>query len=182
MRQAKRDGVQQAPTDSDARFSHISAMIVASIDPGTSESALVVWDGRTVLRHAILTNEQMMEAIRQPELVPGLLAIEQIKSFGRPVGDEVFSTCVMIGRFYQIATDRGIRVMLVPRMEVKMSICHSPRAKDAHIRIALIDRLGKPGTKKAPGPTYGITSHEWQALALAVTVHDRFNAAPTDLP
>jgi hypothetical protein len=36
------------------------------------------------------------------------------------------------------------------------------------VRQALIDRLGLQGTKKAPGPTYGIKSHEWAALAVAV--------------
>lgn len=151
-------------------------MIVAAIDPGTSESALVVWDGKTVLRHAILTNEQMMEAIRQPELSPGFLAIEQICSYGRPVGQEVFDTCVMIGRLYQIATDRGFRVILVPRMEVKMTLCHSSRAKDSHIRMAILDRFGGKeravGSSKNRGILYGIASHEWSALALAITVYD----------
>jgi hypothetical protein len=47
------------------------------------------------------------------------------------------------------------------------------RAKDQNIRQALIDRLGPPGTKKNPGPTYGVTSHMWSALAVAVTAHDK---------
>lgn len=153
-------------------------MIVAAIDPGTSESAIVVWDGRTVLRHAILTNEQMLEALRMPE-IPEVVAIEQIKSYGMAVGDEVFATCLMIGRMYQICADRDRRVMLVPRMTVKMHLCNSPRAKDTNIRAALIDRIGKVGTKSNPGQLFGIHTHMFAALALAVTVHDRFNLAQT---
>jgi hypothetical protein len=61
---------------------------------------------------------------------------------------------------------------LVFRKDVKMHLCNSMRAKDANIRTALIDKLGAPGTKKMQGPTYGVTSHAWAALAVAVTAHE----------
>jgi len=32
----------------------------------------------------------------------------------------------------------------------------------------LLDLLGPQGTKAKPGPTYGIKSHSWAALAVAV--------------
>jgi len=57
----------------------------------------------------------------------------------------------------------------VYRKEVKIYLCGSMKAKDPNIRQALIDRLGDPGTKKNPGPTYGVKSHAWSALAVAVT-------------
>jgi hypothetical protein len=40
------------------------------------------------------------------------------------------------------------------------------------VRQALIDRLGPQGTKKNPGPTYGMRSHLWAALAVAVYAGD----------
>jgi len=43
------------------------------------------------------------------------------------------------------------------------------KAKDANIRQALIDKLGPVGTKKSPGPLWGVKSHIWSALAVAVT-------------
>jgi hypothetical protein len=61
---------------------------------------------------------------------------------------------------------------MVKRMKVKMHLCGNSRAKDGNIRQALIDRLGAPGKKKAPGPTFGVVADQWQALALAVTVWD----------
>jgi hypothetical protein len=82
------------------------------------------------------------------------------------VGREVFETCVWIGRFVERL---GI-VTLVYRKDVKLTICGSPRAKDANVRAALIDRLGQVGTKNNPGPLYGMKSHLWSALAVAVTV------------
>lgn len=64
------------------------------------------------------------------------------------------------------------------RRDIKLHLCNSVRAKDANIRQALIDRYGGKekaiGKKKSPGPLYGIKSHMWAALALAVTYHDQY--------
>jgi hypothetical protein len=98
-----------------------------------------------------------------------LCACEMIASYGMAVGKEVFETCVWIGRFVEIAYEP---VQLVYRRDVKLHLCHSPRAKDANVRQALIDRLGPQGTKKNPGPTYGMKSHLWAALAVAVYAGD----------
>jgi hypothetical protein len=68
----------------------------------------------------------------------------------------------------QNAQVQGGDVSLVFRRDVKLHLCDSPRAKDGNVRQALLDRLGPQGTKKAPGPTYGVKSHEWAALAVAV--------------
>ena len=66
------------------------------------------------------------------------------------------------------------------RRAVKLHLCGSARAKDTNIRAALIDRFGGTGGRRAavglkasPGPLYGIRSHEWAALAVAVTWHDQ---------
>jgi hypothetical protein len=93
-----------------------------------------------------------------------------IASYGMAVGREVFETCVWIGRFAEIARQP---VQLVYRRDVKLHLCHSPRAKDANVRQALIDRLGPQGTKKNPGPTYGMKSHLWAALAVGVYAMDK---------
>jgi hypothetical protein len=100
---------------------------------------------------------------------PTLVACEQVASYGMSVGASVFETCNFIGRLQEIC-EGYVPFTLVVRLEVKLAICHSPRANDSAIRTALIELFGAPGTAKAPGPTRGITKDIWAALALAETV------------
>lgn len=144
---------------------------ILAIDPGTTESGWVVYDGR-VCNSGVWPNEQLLAELPRPPNGQ-LLAIEMIASYGMAVGKEVFETCVWIGRFKQawFAPDD---VKFVYRAEVKRLLCGGgvvnwTKAKDANIRQALIDMIGPQGTKKAPGPTYGVRSHAWAALAVAVT-------------
>ena len=107
---------------------------------------------------------------------PNWLIIEQIKSYGMTVSDSIFDTVFWSGRFYQEWVRKlGKAGSRMPRMTVKMHICHNSRAKDSNIRQALIDRFGKPGTKKEPGLTYGLKADMWAAFALAVTWWDQNN-------
>ena len=98
-----------------------------------------------------------------------------IASYGMPVGEETFNTCVWIGRFVQAAMP--IEADLIPLLDVKMALCHDSRAKDANIRRAILDlypatgcgKTPQVGTKKKPGPLYGVKSHSWAALAVGQT-------------
>jgi hypothetical protein len=90
------------------------------------------------------------------------------------VGKEVFDTCVWVGRFlehWRVTKPSPIEanVELIYRREVKLHICGNPRAKDANIRQALIDKFGVVGSKNNQGPLYGVKSHAWAALGVAVT-------------
>jgi hypothetical protein len=145
--------------------------MIFSVDPGTTESGWCEFlDGR-LFRCGILDNEALLARCRVER--PTLFAIEAVASYGMPVGREVFETCFMIGKCLEAVGSRGIPTKLVYRKDVKLHLCGSPRAKDANIRQALIDKLGPVGTKKAPGPLYGVKSHAWAALAVAVTVAER---------
>lgn len=140
--------------------------ITVGIDPGPRESAFVVWDGCRVIQSGDLPNGELAEYLDSAS--DGVtVACEWIESFGMAVGRDVFETVFAIGSFSQHAVLR-----LVPRRDVKMHLCASLRAKDGNIRQALIDRCGVVGTKKNPGPLFGIASHRWSALAVAVTAHD----------
>ena len=69
------------------------------------------------------------------------------------------------------ALDCGLRVRLVYRREVCSVLDVSKGGKDAQVRQRMIEmHPGGCGTKKAPGPLYGVSSHAWQALGLAVAV------------
>ena len=148
-----------------------------AIDPGPEKSALVIWRQGELLLADEFQNNDLLEYLRSEQ---GQLAIaqkdvvvEMIASYGMAVGRETFETCLFIGRIQELCeTIRRGSVKLVYRKEIKLHLCGTHRAKDANVRQALIDRLGAPGTKKAPGPTYGVTGHCWQALAVAVYAED----------
>lgn len=139
---------------------------IMAIDPGTTKSGWVTWDSerRSVAEYAIYDNQNLLNKLHT-FVYADFIAIEMISSYGMPVGREVFSTCLWIGRFMEAARKP---VRLIYRKDVKMHLCQTARAKDANIRTALIEKLGAPGTKKSPGPTYGISGHLWSALAVAI--------------
>ena len=148
-------------------------MIVLGLDPGTEQSALVIWgDGRKIWDHRIDDNELILEFIEGAKSYDGsVLALEKVESFGMPVGKEILRTVFWSGRFAQAWTPK--RFVEVTRKEVKLHLCGSHRATDANIRCALIDRFGKPGVKAAKGLLYGLKGHEYAAFAVAVSFHDQ---------
>ena len=142
-------------------------MRLLAIDPGPEKSAWLVLDGTTPTAWGIDLNEDV-------PLTPGdHLAIEMVQSFGMAVGAEVFETVFWIGRFVEAWQQTFRGYTRVYRKDVKLHMCGTPRAKDANIRQALIDRYGGKeaaiGTKKAPGPLYGIKADLWSALAVGIT-------------
>lgn len=144
----------------------MSTPCILAIDPGTTESGWVYFFGGKVIGAGVMANDELLKTVA--ESAADILAIEMIASYGMAVGKEVFETCVWVGRFQQ-AWRSPKSVRLVYRKDVKLHLCGSPRAKDANIRQALIDKLGPPGKKASPGPTYGVSSHAWAALGVAVT-------------
>lgn len=141
-------------------------MILLAIDPGTNESGWVRMLDDRIVGSGIIGNPELLEQLKTDGA--DRLAIEMIASYGMPVGAETFQTVLWIGRFMQ-AYRNPDAVELIYRKDVKMHLCGSPRAKDPNIRQALIDKIGPQGTKKEPGPTYGVKSHAWAALAVAIT-------------
>ena len=137
--------------------------MILAIDPGTTQSAFVLFDTeeKQILDKAILDNDHILSLIKAQD--DPTVAIEMIASYGMSVGKETFETCVWIGQYKQAAQDMGLDVNLIYRKDVKMHLCGNTRAKDANIRQALIDLLGKDKTK-------GVSKDMWAALGVAVTV------------
>lgn len=147
-----------------------------AIDPGPTESAWIEYDHGTIGRFGIVTNYALLQVVTDSHA--RRLAVEMIASMGMPVGAETFNTCVWIGRLQQRWQDTHLGpARLVLRREVKMHLCGTPAAADKNVRRALIDRYGPGdsvaiGRKATPGPLYGISSHVWQALGVAVTADE----------
>jgi hypothetical protein len=158
--------------------------MILAIDPGTTESAYVMTEGRAVREKGTVENSKLLECIqvwsRRRDLMalegfewPEKMYVEMIASYGMPVGREVFETCVWIGRF--IEAWQGT-YSFVYRKDVKLSLCGTTQAKDGNIRQALIDLYGGKeksiGKKSSPGPLYGVSGDVWAALAVAVYVDE----------
>jgi hypothetical protein len=171
-------------------------VIVVAVDPGYRESAWLSFDGARVIRHAIEPNEYLLMRFWKDawseegfgagayEHKPTCVVFEQIESFGMAVGREVFETVFWTGRLYQAAGRVTTQTKRMPRREVKVHLCQSSRAQDSNIRTALIDRFGGSdaiGKTKSKGPLWGIKSHEWSALAIAVTWYDLHKNDPEEI-
>lgn len=157
--------------------------MILAIDPGCTESGYVAvlphFGSRAadIVESGVVPNRQIRDRIdaffRDAAPLPARVAIEHFQNMGMVVGREVFESVHWAGRFYERCEDGwNTAPQLVYRTKVKLHLCGNPRAKDANIRQALIDRFGVPGTKKNPGGTYGVKSHAWSALAVAAYAID----------
>jgi hypothetical protein len=148
---------------------------VLAIDPGYERSAFVLVDTDPfrVLEHEIGANGPLLvglgilDATYHPESV----VIESLQSYGMPAGRELFETAWWSGRFFQVLSDatvwQKVKIHRPTRPAIKTAVCgRTQGVRDANIRRALLDLYGPQGTRRNPGPTYGLRADEWQALAL----------------
>ena len=149
---------------------------ILAIDPGTTRSAWVLYDAEAscVLERGIQDNSYLLEELRYiddgPDPRPSVAVIEQVASYGMPVGAEVFETVRWSGRFEEAL--HPTPVVQLTRKTIVVHLCGSARAKDPNVRQVLLDRWGGKaaaiGLKKTPGPLYGLHADLWAALAVAV--------------
>lgn len=153
--------------------------MIIGIDPAPSQSAVVVYnhDCRQVLYALTLPNVDVIRELRNLTMLlrmPPTVVIEWINNMGLPVGNSVFETCRQIGRMEAAFIREGWRVELLSRNAIRMQLCgRTAGVNDAVIAQAVINRFGEDrqqavGTKKNPGPLYGIKRDLWQALAVAI--------------
>jgi hypothetical protein len=154
--------------------------VVLALDPGPTQTGWVLFDGVRVVNCGVDRNASVlaMLLLGRRSGVAGEaehLAVEMVASYGMPVGREVFETVVWIGRFQQAWRDPEA-VRLVYRRDVKMHLCGKANAKDPNVRQALLDLFPRTGggatpqigTKAMPGPLYGVSTHVWPALGVAI--------------
>jgi hypothetical protein len=141
---------------------------IIAIDPGTTQSAWLLLAGGVPIQFAIAPNDEVLAMLRRLEAGDAdVVVVEQFESYGMAVGREVFETVRWAGRFEEAAAP--VTVALLPRRAVKLAICSSPKANDANIRAALLDRYGGKAAGRVGGPLAGIVKDLWSALALAIT-------------
>lgn len=166
---------------------------VLAIDPGSEKSGVVLIEGRTVREHSVVDNESLLEQILAYAVdeVAEYCAIEYTPPYtmttrdGRAyVPEQLLTTTAWIGRFEQcwhlMRAEWPARIKR--RDALKYVTGKGSRVGDTQVRQCLIERFGGTkekaiGLKTSPGPLYGITSHEWAALAVAVTFQSQRQAA-----
>ncbi len=150
------------------------------IDPGPRESGVVIYDGKNInYTNPAFNNYALLEFIKlyleDPKNVPCTMAIESIVGYGKAVGVSTFDTAEWVGIFrHAFGLDNAHKIS---RKDIKLHICGSIRAKGKDIRYNILKMFpatggGKTpeiGTKKKPGPLYGVTSHGMSALAVGIT-------------
>ncbi len=159
-------------------------MIILAIDPGSTESGFVLMSNMKILDKGKINNDGLLLYIECCNY--DILAIEMIASYGMAVGQSVFDTCRWIGRFDQMSVVRKKKVESIFRKRnqpekglesVCQYICKNGKARDSNIRQAIIDmypetgggKIPQIGTKKEPGPLYGVSKDIWSAIAVALT-------------
>jgi len=149
-------------------------VIVLGLDPGPEITGWFVWDSesRRGVVHGYDPNETVLSILREvSEDERVVFACEQVVSYGMPVGASVFEMCVWMGRFWQVVDPRPFH--MVSNSAVRAHLCRTHKAKDANVKAALIEKFGPVGTKKKPGPFYGVSGHVWSAAGVAVTYADQ---------
>ena len=109
-----------------------------------------------------------------------LVAIEGLTSYGSIVGATTWETAYVVGYVQRLAEEIGAECVVLTRPDVALALAGSRRATDAQIHEACRDIYRKAGlacgggaepcrgTKAQPGPLYGVRSHAWDALAVAL--------------
>jgi hypothetical protein len=157
---------------------------VLALDPGPTGSALVVFDLITggPLYAFACQNGDMRHELATDLSGADLLIVELTKPYARQtqnghsyVPTEVQTAAFEAGRMVEAW---GKSFELMTRTDVKKWLLGRATGTDANVRDCLYDRYGGSrksavGTKKAPGPLYGIVKDQMAALAVAVAWNDK---------
>lgn len=139
--------------------------LVIGIDPGTTQSAFVAWNGDTIDGLGYEPNPKLAKYLRGIDSQT-CVVFESVTHYGQAVGRTTFQTVFWTGRLFQVARDTvgPYQVSRLPRSAVKKHLRLDQTANDKNVREAVIRLLGRD-----PRDYYNLKSHQWQALALAIT-------------
>jgi hypothetical protein len=156
---------------------------IIAIDPGPDTSGIVIlkfekWPPSVVMA----MRDAKLDDIRKFITEYGIdtVIVEWLTSYGSVVGRTVLDTARIVGRVQEMAFGLGCIFGKMTRPDVGLELCQTKRAKGANLSEAIreiyhnakLDIGGGSdpcrGTKKEPGPLYGIALGEHEGSALAV--------------
>jgi hypothetical protein len=115
---------------------------IMGVDPGSAETAYcLVNEDLSIMRANKISNQEFLNYLSMIRF-PFELAIEGIQSYGMVVGREIFDTCYMIGRTYQVCENSSIGKAIYNRPEYARAICGVGKVNDAVLRQVLMTRFG----------------------------------------
>lgn len=160
-------------------------MRILAIDPGPTEHGWVLLDtvtwrllGVGSVRHEECDLAWARSLVADDPDVEGRCAMESPEPLGMPLSHDLLAT---IRKEQQLA-DRFPGALRITRKEVKREVCGKTNVNATTCDMALRARYCErhaceekllKGTKNAPGPLYGISSHAWAALGVAEVVASR---------
>ncbi len=159
-------------------FSSGSCLRDSPNDPEPAKSAI------DSMRRAFLRAVPMIRGVIVegcPEGKPSVIVVERLRGVGKhPASGAEWDAQWVAGRVIEAGYESTTDVVVsLRRTDVKLHLLGSVAGNDAQVNRALYDRFGGDrrravGTKKNPGPLYGVgAKHHLQALALAVVWFER---------
>lgn len=152
-------------------------MIVVGIDPGPEKCGFVAWETREHPLWKLVTADavsvaELFGAIAAEQ--PGAVVCEDLTAQGSVLGRHTIETAKVCGELRYFCRERNYPLHFVTRIAVKKHLLGRASGNDAQVREALAERFGPGrqkawGTKKSPGPLYGLKGHSVQALAVLLT-------------
>lgn len=164
-----------------------SLATVWAIDPGPETSALVIFDVHQFKPVEMIeaVNPEIRLRLRRDIGRPNSLALieytppytMQTKGGHAYVPSQVVTTAIELGRMVEVVDQAsgGGHFVLISRGDVKKHLLGRANGNDTAVGAAILDRYGgtttkAKGTKKEPGPLYGLSgNHLRAALAVAIT-------------
>lgn len=145
-------------------------MRILGIDPGPKKSGWALWDAdeqRVVESESQAENEKLELHLYGNQQLFDALAVERVSYYGKTVGADVFETAYWSGRF--AANVQPEEVVRPKFSEIAKHFCgRSQGVNESVVARAIRDAYGEKGTKKEPGPFYGVSGHAWSAVAVAI--------------
>lgn len=153
-------------------------MILLAIDPGPEKSGVLAFDidkGKILLAEESDLGRVRWLITGYHEVTIGRVACEDVTPQlarlidGKPTvqSPTVLETMRIVGRVEEVCYGAHVPFYCIARRDVIRALSLG-RANDALVKAELESRGWVKGTKKNPGPAYGVKGHAWQALALAV--------------
>lgn len=152
---------------------------ILAIDAGTEQSGYCIMEYETYkpLLFGKIDNEELLQIVI--EGCYDALVYEEFQSYGMPVGKSTIVSITWNGRFIQAAVSMGKPFYPILRVEEKICLCGTTKAKDGNLRAAMIERFASfdfkngKGTKKEPDWFYGFSKDAWTGAIIAVTWIDK---------